>query len=161
MCIRDRDRFVPDNLVFNCAELRGLAIEPFTFSGQLCLTRADDGSTGFYGGIEVGLGPINATMNGAFGHAGDPEDGDFGTRHYYGYWMIDGMARMSPGILITPVPPVFFNGLGGGFYYNMITPDISPNAYAAINPEAADEPPPISDLYMLSLIHISEPTRPY
>jgi hypothetical protein len=39
-------------------------------------------------------------------------------------------------------------GLGGGFYYNMITPDISPNAYASINPEASDDPPPISDLYM-------------
>ena len=143
------DRFVPDNLVFNCATLRGLAIEPFVFNGQLCLTRAEDGTTGFYGGIEVGIGPaFNVTMNGAFGHAGDPDDGAFGTPDYYGYWMIDGMVRMSPGILLTPVPPVFFNGLGGGFYYNMITPDISPNAYASINPEASDDPPPISDLYM-------------
>lgn len=142
------DRFVPDDLVFNCATLEGLAIEPFVFSGQLCLTRAEDGSKGFYGGIEVGLGPINVTMNGAFGRSGDPEDGAFGTQDYFGYWMIDGMARMSPGILITPIPPVFFNGLGGGFYYNMITPDISPNAYTAINPESNDDPPPISDVYM-------------
>lgn len=142
------DRFLPDNLIFNCGTLRGLAIEPFVFGGQLCLTRAEDGTTGFYGGIEVGAGPVNVTMNGAFGHAGDPDDGAFGTPNYYGYWMIDGMVRMSPGILITPTPPVFFNGLGGGFYYNMITPDISPNAYTMINPEASDDPIPISDLYM-------------
>ncbi|MBL0007776.1 MAG: hypothetical protein IPP25_11540 [Saprospiraceae bacterium] len=151
------DRFVPDDLVFNCAALEGLAIEPFVFSGSICLDRGEDGSTGFYGGFQVGIGPLNVTMNGAFGHEGDPDDGAFGTRHYYSYWMIDGMARWSPGIPLCPVPPINFNGLGGGFYYNMITPDISPNAYAHINPEASavamentepEPPPPISDMYL-------------
>jgi len=151
------DRFVPDDLVFNCAALEGLAIEPFVFSGSICLDRGEDGSTGFYGGFQVGIGPLNVTMNGAFGHEGDPDDGAFGTRRYYSYWMIDGMARWSPGIPLCPVPPINFNGLGGGFYYNMITPDISPNAYAHINPEASavaientepEPPPPISDMYL-------------
>lgn len=121
--------FVPDGIGLECARLGGsdpgsnIAIEPFAASGELCFVEHDDGSNGFTGDIELGLGVFTMNLIAGFGTYGKPDDGVYGTSDYYGWWYFDGMARVFPGVLIPPV--IWFNGFGGGIYWNVTAPGVS------------------------------------
>ena len=126
------DRFNIKRLKLECGRLGGsdpgsnIGIDPFMASGEICFIQNQDGSKGFTGDVNFGLGFFAMSLKAGFGSYGKPEDGRYGTNKYYGWWYFDGMARVSPGLPIPAFPPIaHFNGFGGGIYWNTTAPSIN------------------------------------
>ncbi|HZV69034.1 MAG TPA: hypothetical protein VFG10_05795 [Saprospiraceae bacterium] len=103
-----------------------VGFDPFTVRGEVCLEQNEDGSKGFNGDIDLGLGVFNMSLIAGFGTSGKPDDGEYGTRHYFGWWYFDGMARVFPGLpLVPPTVIAHFNGFGGGVYWNATAPAVN------------------------------------
>jgi hypothetical protein len=125
------DRFMPDGIRLECARFGGadndgIGFDPFVLRGEVCLANNDDGSKSFNGDIDLTIGPFSAALKAGFGKYGHPDDGEFGSRKYYGYWYFDGMYRLSLPLPLppAPLPVVNFCGLGGGVYWNCTAPDV-------------------------------------
>ncbi len=104
----------------------GIGFDPFVVRGEVCLSENEDGSKGFSGDVDLGLGVFNMSLIAGFGTAGTPDEGIFGTQDYYGWWYFDGMARVWPGLPIVPAFPIaHFNGFGGGVYWNATAPAVT------------------------------------
>lgn len=144
------ERFKLTGVRIECGRFGGsdpdasIGFDPFMLRGEVCLTQNEDGSKGFTGDVDLGLGVFNMSLIAGFGTHGTPDRGAFGTRNYYGWWYFDGMARLWPGLPIVPAFPIaHFNGFGGGIYWNATAPAINVSMeeiMAASDPEVI--PPP-------------------
>jgi len=104
----------------------GIGFDPFMVRGEVCLFQNEDGSKGFTGDVDLGLGLFDMSLIAGFGTKGTPDDGHYGTNKYFGWWYFDGMARMIPGIpVVPPFPIAHFNGFGGGVYWNATAPAVN------------------------------------
>lgn len=128
----DIKRFKINGLRLECGRLGGsdpnssIGLEPFSVRGEMCFIQNQDGSKGFTGDVGLSLGLFTMDLIAGFGTHGRPDDGEYGTNKYYGWWYFDGMARISPGLPIPAFPPIaHFNGFGGGIYWNTTAPEIN------------------------------------
>ncbi|MEM1359033.1 MAG: hypothetical protein AAGF89_12580, partial [Bacteroidota bacterium] len=115
-----------DSLWLECVyvgtEENPLDFDFMTIWGGVCF-RDYNGGKGFEGEVHLGIGDnMSLDLAAGFGKYGTRDDGDFGTEAYYGWWYIDGMFRMDPGITVGPVT---FNGFGGAIYWNVAAPDLT------------------------------------
>ncbi|MEM9258468.1 MAG: hypothetical protein AAGA62_02410, partial [Bacteroidota bacterium] len=122
-------RFSLDSLRLECvtvgSEENPIDLDLFTLWGGVCF-RDYNGGKGFEGELHFGVADaFSLDLYAGFGKYGTPDDGDFGTSDYYGWWYLDGTARINPGITLVPTPPVMLSGFGGGIYWNVDAPQLS------------------------------------
>ena len=147
------DRFKITGVRIECGRFGGsdpgstLGFDPFTVAGEVCLLQNEDGSKGFTGDIELGLGVFNMSLKAGFGNYGRPENGPYGSERYYGWWYFNGMARLWPGLpLVPPFTIAHFNGFGGGIYWNATAPSVTISMEDIMaNGDATTVPPPSDD----------------
>lgn len=147
------DRFKITGVRIECGRFGGsnpgstIGFDPFTIGGEVCLIQNEDGSKGFTGAVDLGLGVFNMSLIAGFGNYGKPENGPYGSERYYGWWYFDGMARLWPGLpLVPPFTIAHFNGFGGGIYWNATAPSVTISMEDIMtNGDATTVPPPTNN----------------
>jgi hypothetical protein len=121
-------RWVYDKVNFYRAAIYGSAPGIDHIYGEL-IRYIDDATygSGWRGAVSVRFKDIKADIKAL---------GVFGRKDDYKYGLVDAMVIFGTGVPV--LPPLYINGLGGGFWYNMTSQGHESIALKAINPDNID-----------------------